>query len=71
VIIRSGAEQAAADQRNWQRAAAHPITSCLYVDVVSASVVACGRFRPQVELCAIGLNLPPDGENAKPDQGEQ
>src|SRR5215475_5903615 len=70
VIIRGGAEQAAADQRNW-RGAAHPITPCPCVDVASASVVAGGGLRPQVELCAVGLNLAPDGKDAKPDQGEQ
>jgi hypothetical protein len=39
--------------------------------MASASLVARCGFRPQVEFGAIGLNLPPDGKYAEPDQGEQ
>ena len=34
-------------------------------------VVARGRLSPQVELSAVGLDLPPQGKNAQPGQGEQ
>src|ERR1700761_6319801 len=34
-------------------------------------VVAGGRLSPQVELGAVRLDLPPQGEHAKPHQGEQ
>jgi len=39
--------------------------------IASVSVVGRCGFRPQVELGAISLNLPPDSKDAEPGQGEQ
>src|SRR6516165_12005082 len=39
--------------------------------VAAALLVACGGFRPQVELGAVGLDLAPGREHAKPHQREQ
>jgi len=39
--------------------------------LAAGSVVAGSGFRPQVKLGTIGLDLTPNGENAKADQQEQ
>lgn len=36
-----------------------------------ALVVASGSFRPQVQFGAVGLDLPPSGGYAQPDQYQQ
>ena len=71
VVLRRGSEQAEACQRD-RRPAAHLITPVHCSGARGRGLlVACGGFRPQVELGAIGLDLTPGREDAKPHQREQ
>jgi hypothetical protein len=68
-VIGGDPKQSAAHHRD-RRNAAHlmlPVFGAQRTD--QASVVAGGRLSPQVELGAIGLDLPPDSEHTQPGQG--
>ena len=71
-VIHGDTEQTAAQERDgWRAAHSNPRFQARASRAAARLVVAGGRLSPEVKLGAIGLHLPPDGENAQAGEGKQ